>query len=329
MSASTPPPPGQAEACRTGLPSAAAINSRHPFRPSRYHRPAAVAEAVELLDRHGPEARVIAGGTDLLLEAAPGVAVLVDANGLGLEGVRAGDGAVEIGATTRFAEIAASPLLQAAPYRALAQAAAAMGTPQIRNQATIGGNVCSAVPCGDSLPALLVLDAQLTVTGPSGERSVAVADFFRGARTNALGRGELLTGIRLPAHPGGTASAFVKKGRVAVGDLAVVNVASRLGLDGEGRCVDPRVAVGAVAATPLRLRGSEAALDGQPLRDEVLRRAAERAVDGIRPIDDIRASADYRRALVRVLVPGTVGDAAAAAGREQASSVPRPARGGP
>jgi carbon-monoxide dehydrogenase medium subunit len=186
-----------------------------------------------------------------------------------------------------------------------------MGTPQIRNQASIGGNLCSAVSCADSPPPLLVLDATLEVVGPAGERPVAIADFFEDVRTSSLRRGEVLRAIRLPELPPRTATVFIKKGRVGTGDLAVVNLAVRLTLDADDSCSQVRIALGAVAPTPVRARGAEAMLEGRQPEDRLLTQVAARAVEEIDPIDDIRASADYRRVLTRTLLYRALRDAVA------------------
>jgi carbon-monoxide dehydrogenase medium subunit len=250
-----PEPQRRSEAtCRTGLPSASNINVCRPFRPSEYLEPASVEEAARLLDRYGARARIIAGGTDLLLERDPEIEVLIGVHGLELDVIRVDERGGTIGAAARFAELASTPTLAEQPYRALAQAAMEMGTPQIRNQATIGGNVCSAVSCADSPPPLLVLDATLDVVGPDGERSVAIGDFFEDARTNSLRGGEILRAIQLPELPPRSVTLFVKKGRVRTGDLAVVNLAVRLTLDADGSCSEVRYVgdrVAAVAATHL------------------------------------------------------------------------------
>ena len=300
---SAPDPQRRSEAtCRTGLPAASDINVCRPFRPSEYLEPGSLEEATRLLDRYGARARIIAGGTDLLLERDPEIEVLIGIRGLDLDGIRVDERGGAIGAAARFAELAGTPNLGEQPYRALAQAALEMGTPQIRNQASIGGNLCSAVSCADSPPPLLVLDATLEVVGPAGERSVAIADFFEDARSNSLRGGEILRLIHLPELPPRSVTLFIKKGRVQTGDLAVVNLAVRLTLDADDSCSQVRIALGAVAPTPVRAREAEAMLEGRQPEDRLLSQVAARAVEEIDPIDDIRASADYRRALARFLL---------------------------
>jgi len=286
-------------------------NTKNLFRPSEYFKPTSVAEAVKLLDEYGEKCRLIAGGTDLLTEKDPQVEVLIDITSLGLDYIRSDSQGARIGATTTFAGIEVSPVLCKSPYNVLAQAAHEMGTPQIRNMATIGGNICSALPSADSAPVLLVLDATLDIAGPNGERSMDIVAFFRGVRENALDRGELLTEIQLPVHPPRTGTAFVKRGRVATADLAIVNVAVRLTLAADNTCQDVRIALGAVAPTPLRAKETEAMLQGEEPQEKLFERVAARASEEIKPISDVRSSAAYRTVLSRILVEQALKEAVA------------------
>jgi len=277
-------------------------NMRNFFRPNEYLKPTSVADVVELLDKHGQKATVIAAGTDILVEKDPCIEILIDITDLGLDCIKSNAQGVQIGAATTFAGILASSDLDKEPYTVLVEAARQMGTPQLRNMATIGGNICSAVPSADSAPALLVLDATLTITGPNGERQMPISDFFKGARENALGKGEVLTEIRLPTFPGRTGAVFAKKGRVATGDLAIVNAAVRLTMNDDNICQDARIALGAAAPTPLRLKELEAMLNGQKPQDELLADIAAQASNQIKPISDVRGSAQYRMILSSILV---------------------------
>jgi len=277
-------------------------NMRNFFRPNEYLKPTSVADVVELLDKHGQKATVIAAGTDILVEKDPCIEILIDITDLGLDCIKSNAQGVQIGAATTFAGILASSDLDKEPYTVLVEAARQMGTPQLRNMSTIGGNICSAVPSADSAPALLVLDATLTITGPSGERQMPISDFFKGARENALGKGEVLTEIRLPTFPGRTGAVFAKKGRVATGDLAIVNAAVRLTMNDDNICQDARIALGAAAPTPLRLKELEAMLNGQKPQDELLADIAAQASKQIKPISDVRGSAQYRMILSSILV---------------------------
>ncbi len=277
-------------------------NTENLFQPTEYFKPASVMEVVKLLTKYAEKARLIAGGTDILVEKEPQIEALIDVTGLGLDYIKSDGEGVRVGATTTFADIEASPALGKSPYSILAQAAHQMGTPQIRNVATIGGNICSAVPSADSAPPLLALDATISISGPAGERSMDIANFFLDVRRNALKRGELLTEIQLPAFPTRTETVFMKKGRVAAADLAVVNVAIRLTMTADGICQEVHIALGAVAPTPVRAKEAEAMLQGKKPQDELLRKVAEQASQEIKPISDVRGSAEYRRTLSRVLV---------------------------
>ena len=281
------------------------------FRPSEYFKPTSVAEAIKLLEQYGEKGRLIAGGTDLLVEKNPRVKVFIDITSLGLDYIKSDSQGVRIGATTTFSDIESSLVLGKSPYNVLAHAARQIGTPQIRNMATIGGNICNAVPSADSATALLALDATLNIASPAGQRSMDIAGFFQGVRKNALNRNELVTEIQLPTFPARTGTAFIKKGRVATADLAVVNVAVRLSVTDSNVCQDVRIALGAVAPTPLRAKEAEAMLKGKELQEEFMRSVAGHASEEIKPISDVRSSAGYRVTLSRVLVERALKEAAA------------------
>ena len=272
------------------------------FRPTQYFKPTSVEEAVKLLARYGEKGSFIAGGTDVLVIKDPQIEALIDITDLGLNYIKSDGQGPRIGAATILADIEISPVLSKGPYHIVAKAAHEIGTPQIRNLGTIGGNICSAVPSADSAPALLALDATLNIAGPTGERSMDITDFFQDVRRNALDRGELLTEIQLPTFPAYTETAFIKKGRVATADLAVVNVAVRLTMAADNVCQDVRIALGAVAPTPLRAREAEAMLRGEKPQEALLERVAACASKEIKPISDVRSSAEYRMTLSRVLV---------------------------
>jgi carbon-monoxide dehydrogenase medium subunit len=286
-------------------------DTKNLFRPKEYFRPSSIVEAIELLKKYGEQARLVAGGTDVLVEKDSRIKIIIDTAGLGLAYIKNDGEGIRIGAATTFANIEASPILDNNPYNILAQAAHQMGTPQIRNVATIGGNICSAVPSADSAPPLLALDASVVIAGPGGERSIDIADFFIDVRRNAMEKSELLTEIRLPILPSRTAAAFIKKGRVAAGDLALVSVAVRLTMNANRTWQSARIALGAVAPTPLRARKAEAILLENKPQDGLLNRVADHALLEIKPISDIRSSAEYRMILSRVLVERALRDVTA------------------
>ena len=281
-----------------------------------YHRAGSVAEAVQLLsDNEG--AKLLAGGHSLLplmklRLAAP--ATLVDIGRIeALKGVSASDGGITIGALTTHAEIAGSDLVQQhAPV--LAEAAALVGDPAVRNRGTIGGSVSHADPASDQPTVLTALGATFNVTGPGGDRSIAAADFATGLLENALAENEVLTSISVPSVPSGSGSAYVKFSHPA-SRYAVVGAAAILTVSG-GTCSSASVVVGGVETTPARASSVEAALAGSDLSDAALDAAAA-AVGGDLNGDamgDVFASAEYRRAMASVYVRRALGAAASRAG---------------
>jgi carbon-monoxide dehydrogenase medium subunit len=272
-----------------------------------YHRPRDPVQAVEILSRYGGKARVIAGGTDIL-PLRPGVKQidninhLVDIADLNLNYIKSDDDHIRIGAATNIATIGASTLLLSDPYRALSEAANSHSTTTIRNQATIGGNLCSASPCADLALPLLVMDAVLVASGPDGRREIPIESFFKGANYTALNTDELLLEIRIPRCSPNGATAFLKLRRQQTAiDMAVVNVASMLFAD-KGRCKVARIALGAVGPISLRAKHAESLLKGAALGQEIIQKAAVTAAQQVRPISDVRATAAYRKEMVRVMV---------------------------
>ncbi len=281
-----------------------------------YHRAGSVAEAVQLLsDNEG--AKLLAGGHSLLplmklRLAAP--AVLVDIGRIeALKGVSASDGGITIGALTTHAEIASSDLVQQhAPV--LAEAAALVGDPAVRNRGTIGGSVSHADPASDQPTVLTALGATFNVTGPGGDRSIAAADFATGLLENALNDNEVLTSISVPSVPSGAGSAYVKFPHPA-SRYAVVGAAAILVVSG-GTCSSASVAVGGVETTPARASSVEAALAGSDLGDAALDAAAAAVGGDLNgdPMGDVFASAEYRRAMAAVYVRRALGAAASRVG---------------
>ena len=281
----------------------------HSFCPKEYFRPGTTREAVELLRRFGESAWPIGGGTDLMVEKNPKVRVLVDVTGLGLSYVNSEESGISIGATTLIADIACSLMLQKGPFQILADAARSLGTPQIRNMATLGGNICRASPAADMGPPLIALNAGIKIVGGNDTRVVPAEQFFVGLNRDVLQPGEMVTEIHIPFPQERTGTAFIKKGRVAAGDLSIVSVAVLLNLDPKGRCREVRIALGAVAPVPMRVRKAEQLLGGETPGKELFEKAGEEASQEIKPISDIRASADYRRVLSRVIVERALGQA--------------------
>jgi carbon-monoxide dehydrogenase medium subunit len=214
------------------------------------------------------------------------------------------DGGLRIGASVTARELELDARVRSR-FAALAESAAMVGSVQVRNLATLGGNLCNAAPSADLAPPLLALDAEAVIAGPSGQRWVSMASFFLGVRRTVLAPGELLLEIVVPAqgaHSGGNYLRHTPRREL---DIAVVGVASQVTLTG-GKCTAARIALAAVAPVPLRATDAEQALVGQPLTPQQIERAAELASGAARPIDDHRGSIEFRNHLVRVLTRRTL-----------------------
>jgi carbon-monoxide dehydrogenase medium subunit len=271
-----------------------------------YHEPASLAEAVDLGTRFGPDARFLAGGTDLVIQMRRGkvqprhVVALHRVPGLGGIAV---DGALTLGALVTHRQIERAPSFQGA-LRGLVEGAEVVGGHQIRNVGTVGGNIVNASPAADVVPVLLALDASVTCAGRAGERTLPLDEFLVGPGQTRRHPEEVLTTIRFPRLAARSATAFLKAGRRRAMEISVVCVAVRLTLDDDGtRCRAARIALGAVAPTTWRARAAERVLEGQPLTADALREAGVQAARDCQPISDVRASARYRRLLVEAMVP--------------------------
>ena len=268
-----------------------------------YFAPRSLAEAVEVLARHHGEACTVAGGTDLLLKMKAGrlspkaivnIKRIPELRGLTF------NSHLTLGALTTLEEIKQSSIIRER-YPALSDAAATMASVQIRNLATVGGNLCNAAPSADLAPILIALNAAARLAGFKGERRIPLEDFFTGPGTTVLAPGELLVSLEVPPPAG--PSVYLKHSPREHMDIAVVGIG--LALRGYNllshECAEPRVVLGAVAPVPLRARRAEAELTGGPLAAERIDRAAKIAAEEAKPIDDVRGSAWYRRRMVAVL----------------------------
>ncbi len=273
-----------------------------------YCAPASLEEALRLLAAHGPEARIIAGGTDLLIELRRGarqVRVLVDVTRIGaprslLEVRSEGRGSIRIGPMVTHNLAVASDVLaeRATP---LAQSCWQVGTPQLRNRGTIAGNLVTASPANDTITALWALDARLILESVRGERRLDLPAFYEGVRRTALAPDEMVTAIEVPAMSADQRGIFLKLGLRRSHAIAVVNAAAVLTFDGQV-VTRARITLGSVAPTIIRAPEAEAALIGGRLIEGRIREAAGLAAEAAVPIDDIRAGASYRRDMVEVLV---------------------------
>jgi len=269
-----------------------------------YLKPNSLGEALDVLDElKDRKIHVLAGGTDLIpwLRARTKEAeYLVDLEGAGLNQIVFDRDQARIGALVTFATLSQhSEIGRKLP--AIAEAAGKVGAVQTRTLATIGGNVCSAVPSLDAAPALLVLDAQFRLQAKGKERLVAAEQFFLGPRRTVLQPGEIMTEIIVPVQDDFRAS-FLRLGRRKALTLSIVNCAAGVAVQGGGEIAKVRIALGAVAPTPIRAYKAERLLHGHRITPELLAEAAAMAATETSPISDMRASADYRRKISAVLV---------------------------
>ena len=266
-----------------------------------YERPATLAEAVAILEAHGPDARPLAGGTDLIIRLRDGSlapAVVVDLKRIAelRPGIREADGAMIIGATTVMTDIAADPRV-ARRFRALAEAAAVVGSVQIRNRATLGGNICNASPAADTAPALLVYGAEVVVAGPGGSRRIPIGDFFVRSGETTLTRGELVTAIELSIPARRMGAVHLRRTRRRGHDLASVTLCC--GVDEAGVT---RIAFGSVGPRPILAVDASGVLADAGAPAEAKAEILERMYAGASPSPrSMRASPEYRRAMLRVL----------------------------
>src|SRR5258707_2944505 len=277
--------------------------------------PNTLEDCLKILAERGAQAKLVAGGTDLLPQMKNGVlkpAVVVDLSGIArVRQVGNGNG-LRIGAGVTAGELELSPALRGT-YLAIGESAAMVGSLEIRNLATVGGNLCNAAPSADMAPPLVALEAQAVIAGPKGERRVPLSDFFTGVRKTVVGPDELLVEIFIPTPGPHSGGCYIRHTPRRELDIAVVGVASQLTM-ANGVCAKARVSLAAVAPTPVRATAAEAALEGKPLTPELIERAADLAGQAAKPISDQRGSADFRRHLLRILTRRTLTTALARAG---------------
>lgn len=271
-----------------------------------YVAPSTVQEAVAVLAKHGPAARVLAGGTDIIIQAREGrrdVAVMVDVKGIAevTQLTHNSDGSLRIGAATPCIRIYRDPEIRKR-FPCLVDSASLIGGVQIQSRASLGGNLCNSGPAGDSIPTLIALGATCEITGPSGSRTVPVEQFCTGPGRNVLQNGEMLVSLSFPApaaHSGAAFQRFIPRNEM---DIAVANAAANVTLSADGQSFESaRIAIGAVGPTPLYVEAAGAALAGQPVNEATITRACEAAQAAATPITDMRGSIEQRKHLVGVL----------------------------
>jgi len=274
----------------------------------RYFAPETLEDALQILKEQGDGVSILAGGTDLVRDMNLEFKIpdgILWVGQLGLEYIEAEKDMIRIGAATRMKTAAGSKLLQE-KAAALAYSAGKMASPPVRSLATLGGNLVNASPGADTACAMLGLDGEVVLKSASGERVVALREFFTGPNTTVIQPDELMTEIRIRPTGKGEGSSYLKIGRRKAMTLAVLNTTARVKLNGNGNCEDVCIAVGAAAPTPLRITKAEKLLTGQPFTAEAILEAATIASEEIKPIDDVHGTAWYRRKVARVLVEQTL-----------------------
>jgi carbon-monoxide dehydrogenase medium subunit len=282
-----------------------------------YAAPTTVDEAVALLQQHAGEAKILAGGQSLMpllnMRFARPTALIDLRRVAGLDDIREQDGSLVIGAMASKRKVARSKLVKS--RQPLLHAATLwIAHPQIRNRGTVGGSMAQADPAAEYPAVAVALGAELRAVGPGGERGVPAEDFFVSYLTTALDENEVLTSVRLPAFPERNGWSIQEVAR-RHGDFAMVGAAITLGLDGSGRCCDPRIALFGVGPTPLRARDAEQVVAGEAPGEAVFAAAARKASEAIdEPLSAVHASSEYRRHLAQVLARRGLAEAVDRAG---------------
>jgi carbon-monoxide dehydrogenase medium subunit len=267
-----------------------------------YYQPETLKEAFSHMEKLKGRAKYIAGGTDILVrikQKAIEPDALISLRGIEPLKNMEHNGGLSLGSMISFRDLETDAVI-AREYPALAKAVSLLANPQVRNVATVGGNLSNAAPSADCAPPLMVMEATLKLQGPGGEREVPIDMFFTGPGESCMEAGEVLTQIHIPEKANHTGTAFLKVGRVAQ-DIAVVNAAVLLVLD-KKKCVGCRLAVGAVAPVPLRLRKAEKLIEGEEIGPELLDRVSQMVEQEVRPITDVRSTEEYRRIMSGVLI---------------------------
>jgi CO/xanthine dehydrogenase FAD-binding subunit len=282
------------------------VNTRILTREFDYHRPGSLAEAFELLAEYGDSAKVIAGGTDVVPQLkyekiAPNhLITLMKIAGLSV--IKENNGGVNIGACARLRDVKQA-CAQGPRYAGLHDALCSIGKVQVMNMGTLGGNLCTASPAADSVPPLLVLNGRVTLASREGSRTLDVRDFITGPYAAVMTASEIMTEIHIPSVQDHQGSAFLKVARVAA-DISKLSCAVALQRDSE-RCVSCRIALGAVASVPMRIKGAEELLSGTQMSATLLDEAAASVSAEIRPISDVRSTETYRRQVAAVIFKDT------------------------
>ena len=276
-----------------------------------FYQPSSVSEALKLIQTH-KGARVLAGATDIAPQAQRSTMCLIDVTRLGLDYIRRERGGYTIGACATMGTVENSSKMRALANGILPQALATCGSIQLRNLATLGGNLANASPAADSATPLLALDATVTLQSARGKKTMPLEKFFSGPHRTALDHA-LLIEIFIPDPKPRSGWSFQKLGRTET-DISLVNAAAGLTLDKSGQVVGAQIALGAVGPVPMRAHAAESLLSGKRVDEGILTAVAERVRQTVKPISDHRASAEYRREMSAVLAVRALREAAERAG---------------
>jgi carbon-monoxide dehydrogenase medium subunit len=282
-----------------------------------YLRPKTIPEAIALLEQHGDDAKILSGGQSLipmmkLRIARP--ALLVDINRIaGLSYVKEEGGFLKIGGLTREAELESSPLIHA-KYPLLLDTAHVIADPQVRNLATVAGNLAHGDPANDHPATMLALGAKIVATGSRGERIIPIEEFFLSLFSTALQPGEILTEIRIPVPPARSGGAYFKLER-KVGDFATAAVAAQVTLDASGKVLKAGIGLTNVGPTPIKATKAEDFLRGKKLDEANIRQAAQLAADDAQPSSDLRGPAEYKKGLIKEFAKRALSRSAERAGK--------------
>jgi carbon-monoxide dehydrogenase medium subunit len=268
-----------------------------------YCRPKTLPEAISLLQQHGDAAKILSGGQSLIPMMKMRLAqpdYLIDINQIaGLEYIKEDAGYLKFGGLTREADLEASTLIRS-KYPLILDTAFSIADPQVRNLATVGGNLAHGDPANDHPATMLALNAEVIATGPNGQRSIPIKEFFVSLFTTALESDEILTEIRIPIPPAKSSGAYFKLER-KVGDFATVGVAAQVTLDGKGNCLQAGIGLTNVGGTPVKAVEAEDFLRGKPLNEVNIKQAASLAAQDAHPSSDLRGPAEYKVSMVREL----------------------------
>lgn len=284
----------------------------------KYFCPKTIQEALDLLQEYSPDCKIVAGGTDVIIRLrshALRVKTIIDISRIPeLQQVTIGEDKAVIGAAHDLRSLSLNPELMSSEWQIVGECAGHVSSTQIRNRATLGGNNVNASPSADTTPGLLISDAVVNVIGPNGKRDIAIDKFFVGPGKTVLEPNEIVVSFTLPKQGDRCAAAYHKHAIRGDTDISIVCVGVRIGLDENGSVSKARIALGAVAPTPIRAKNVEEYLVGKKLTDDVIEEAARMAEASITPISDQRASAGYRKEMVYVNVKRMIREAAAKIG---------------